>query len=133
VYAIPLELLREVITLRSVTAVPMIGDAWEGIFFHRGMCHGLARLSGDKTSSTCAGNAAILDSPERCGIGMTEIYGNFKVPVSEIVKIPEGDDFGLFHRCGKVEWEDKDVTILAVRTRAVGAQGNLLGTGGGKH
>ncbi len=131
-YGIGLELLKEVITLRSLTAIPVLGDTWQGIFFHRGMCHGLLRLSGSRSSECDVRSAAILGSPERCGVGMNHIYGNFTVPVSDIVSIPENDGPGLLRPCGMLRWQDQDVTILAVGTRSVGEQHDLLSATGRK-
>jgi len=132
-YGIALELLREVITLRSLTAVPVLGDAWEGVFFHRGMCHGLIRLGGQGGPKGDVRSAAILERPECCGIGMRRVYGNFTVPVTDVV--PAGDDsgFGLLRPCGTTRWRDQEVTILTVRTEPVEEARDALGRAYGKH
>ena len=131
-YGIGLELLKEVITLRSLIEVPVLGRTWQGIFFHRGMCHGLLRLSGTPSSKCDVRSAAIFDSPERCGVGMSHIYGNFTVPVSDIVSIPEDSGSGLLRPCGMLRWQDRDVTVLAVGTRLVEEQHDLLSATGRK-
>jgi two-component system chemotaxis sensor kinase CheA len=127
-YALSLDLLSEVITLRSMTPLPVLGETWEGVFFHRGMCHGLLSLCRHGSPQSGTSNAAILGRPERCGVGMHHIYGYFTVPVPEIAPVPEAGGPGLLRPCGMLRWQNREVTILAVGRRAVEGQHRLLDT-----
>ena len=105
--AVPLSLLSQVVPLRPLVDVPVFGDSWEGIFFERGLCHGLLRVGrggnggdmgtgarGPDAGSGGGGNGgggnggiskiAILRFPERCGVGVKGVIGKIDVPVEKI-------------------------------------------------
>lgn len=115
-YGIALDLLREVVSLRSFIEVPALGTMWRGIFFNRGMCHGLLKLFDSQTSVNDVSSIAILTYPERCGIGMDEVIGNFEIPGSEIELCSGGGVSGLLRPCGRLAWEGKEVIVVGMRT-----------------
>jgi chemotaxis signal transduction protein len=81
----PLYLLKEIIQLREYTRLPVLGNMWEGLFFVRGMCHGLARPEGASgMADPGARKVVIFRVPERCGIGAAEIVGNMVIPYRKI-------------------------------------------------
>jgi chemotaxis protein histidine kinase CheA/chemotaxis signal transduction protein len=118
-YGLCLDLLKEVITLRSVTAIPVLGDAWRGVFFNRGMCHGLLRVTASRPLEGDVVTAAVLGYPERCGVGMSHIHGNITVPLSNIVPVPENGNSGVLRPWGELKWQGRDVVILTVGTRSI--------------
>jgi two-component system chemotaxis sensor kinase CheA len=84
-FGTPLYLLKEIIQLREYARLPVLGDMWEGLFFVRGMCHGLARLEGvSGAADPAARKAVIFMVPERCGVGAVEIVGNMVIPYRKI-------------------------------------------------
>jgi two-component system chemotaxis sensor kinase CheA len=111
-YGIPLSLLKEVISLRSLSEIPVLGDCWTGLFFHRGMCHGLLSVAPGRRPGSDFVSAAILRSPERCAIGISEIYGNSDFPVEEIMAAGPGGSAGLVRPCGRIRWRDGEITII---------------------
>lgn len=88
--AVPLSLLRQVVPARPIVEVPVLGQLWEGIFFDRGLCHGLLKVGNSRGSSAGTGGdgrlskIAILKFPERCGVGVTGVIGEVDVDVKEI-------------------------------------------------
>jgi two-component system chemotaxis sensor kinase CheA len=106
--AVPLNLLRQVVAARPIVEVPVFGEPWEGIFFERGLCHGLLRVGngrgdrdihtggegrtgGDSGDGGRSGHGdggiskiAILKFPERCGVGVTRVIGEVDVAVEKI-------------------------------------------------
>ena len=87
--AVPLSLLSQVVPMRPLVGVPAFGDTWEGIFFERGLCHGLIRVGeGGNGGNVGEGNGickiAILRFPQRCGVGVTRVIGEIDVPLEKI-------------------------------------------------
>jgi two-component system chemotaxis sensor kinase CheA len=110
-YGVCLDMLKEVVPLKHMCDVPVLGRTWQGLFFNRGMCHGLLRLSdGDGTRGTPS--VAVLAYPERCGIGMDEVFGSFEIPPEEIQGLPEGEGEGPVRAGGVWKWDEKKVTML---------------------
>jgi hypothetical protein len=101
--AVPLSILSQVVPMRPVVGVPVLGEDWEGIFFERGLCHGLLRMAnggggngrnrnvgGLGGSAGGGGNGesivkiAIFKFPERCGVGVRRVIGEIEVPVEKL-------------------------------------------------
>jgi two-component system chemotaxis sensor kinase CheA len=80
--AVPISLLKQVVPARPVLEVPALGAAWNGIFFERGLCHGLVRL-GDNGGAAVS-KIALLRFPERCGVAVTRVIGEVEVPREKI-------------------------------------------------
>lgn len=77
-YGLPTRLLREVLPAGQVVALPALGEVWEGLFFVRGVCHGLLRVPGSAARPDPV-KVAILRSPERCGVWAEEALGEMRV------------------------------------------------------
>jgi|GEM_PF-687049 len=147
--AVPLSILSQVVPMRPLVEVPVLGNTWEGIFFERGLCHGLLKVgngeggngeSGGTGGGTggggfgCAGGngdtmakIAILKFPERCGVGVSRVIGEMEVPVEKL-EIAEqaghGAADGPVRRAARFALEGESVYVLDVNragTEAVGS------------
>ncbi len=98
--AVPLSILSQVVPMRSLLGVPAFGETWEGIFFERGLCHGLLRIAngsggvdpGDGDPAARGGSAdkiAILKTPERCGLAVSGVVGDIEVAVEDLQGVAE--------------------------------------------
>jgi hypothetical protein len=75
----------------QVIDVPAIGEAWEGIFFVRGLCHGLLRLPGDRLTGRPSRTKTItLTFPERCGIRVDGAVGDCEIPLEAVSPVDRG-------------------------------------------
>lgn len=115
VFASPLCLLKEVVQVTGYAKLPVLGGAWQGLFFARGMCHGLLRLGeppfkddGDTSS------VVIFRVPERCGIGADEILGNMVVPYRKLEVASGGAGENPFAPIGIFKWKDIDVGVIDI-------------------
>jgi two-component system chemotaxis sensor kinase CheA len=99
--AVPLSLLSQVVPMRPVVDVPAFGDFWKGVFFERGLCHGLLSVTtggnggagnGNQREARGSGSAngdgmskiAILKFPERCGVGVSRVIGEVDVAAEKL-------------------------------------------------
>ncbi len=109
----PLYLLKEVIQLREYTRLPVLGDMWEGLFFVRGMCHGLARLEGASgMADPEAGKVVIFRVPERCGVGAAEIVGNMAIPYRKIQIVSDISSSHPLAPVGGFKLKDAKVDVI---------------------
>ena len=128
-YGVPLGFLSEVIPARRPTRVPVLGRQWQGLFFARGMCHGLIAIPGsgaDESDDTPM--MIVLQFPERCGIGATEVLGHFVLPHQKLEPDRSGAGAGDLATFGVFEWEGRRVKVLDIpetlrRTRPAGTDG----------
>jgi chemotaxis signal transduction protein len=114
-YGVPLGFLSEVIPARSLTRVPVLGRQWQGLFFARGMCHGLIAIPG---AAADEGNVIrmmiVLKSPERCGLGATEVLGHFVLPHQKLEPDRSAALPGDLATFGVFEWEETRVRVLDI-------------------
>jgi chemotaxis signal transduction protein len=111
--ALPLCLLKEILPLKARTRLPVLGEQWLGLFFARGLCHGL--LSPETNGcgeSVVARSAAILESPERCGVAIGSAIGHFDIPLDELEQVGPGERPGFITTFARFTWEGKDVALL---------------------
>jgi two-component system chemotaxis sensor kinase CheA len=111
--ALPLCLLREILPLRARTRLPVLGGQWLGLFFVRGLCHGL--LSPDNGcghEGVVVRNAAILESPERCGIAVGSAVGHFEIPLDGLRQVESPECRDLISPFATFTWEDREVVLL---------------------
>jgi two-component system chemotaxis sensor kinase CheA len=114
-YALPLGCLKEMLPESQVIEVPALGEVWEGIFFVRGLCHGLLRLPGDDPAGrTSRMKTIILTFPERCGIRVDGAVGDCEVPLEAISPVDRGGRRGFIRIVGTFEWMGREVRLLAV-------------------
>ncbi len=125
--AVPISLLSQVVPMRPLVDVPAFGDSWAGIFFERGLCHGLLRVVGNGNSgggnSGGRGNGdaghgfnkiAILRFPERCGVGVSAVIGEIDVPVERLKTVPEGDSCAPVRLAARFDFDGENVDVLDV-------------------
>ncbi|MFC1799911.1 chemotaxis protein CheA, partial [Candidatus Eisenbacteria bacterium] len=111
--ALPLCLLKEILPLRARTRLPVLGGQWLGLFFVRGLCHGLlSPESNGSAESVVARSAAILESPERCGVAIGSAIGHFDIPLDGLHHVKPCDRPGFINAFAGFTWDGKDVTLL---------------------
>jgi len=114
-YALPFGCLKEMLPESQVTEVPALGEPWEGIFFVRGICHGLLRLPGDCSAGRSSRMKTItLTFPERCGIRVDGAVGDCQVPLEAVSPVDPGGRKGLIRVVGTFKWMGREVHLLAV-------------------
>jgi len=113
-YAVAFRLLKEMLPASHVTEVPALGEAWEGVFFVRGLCHALARLP-DSVPSRDWSHMKIItfNSPERCGIGVEEAIGDYEVSF-ENIEPASGHTRGVLATVGTFRLRGESVKVLDV-------------------
>ena len=114
-YAVALGILSEVVPAGPVGQLAVVGDPWEGLFFVRGLCHGLLSLPRGSAGRR-AGNARIITFkyPERCGILADETFGDYEIPVRNLTPDPAGPSSALISCFGTVVWEGRTITVVDV-------------------
>jgi hypothetical protein len=113
--ALPLCLLKEILPLRARTRLPVLGGQWLGLFFVRGLCHGLLSPESDgHAESVVARSAAILESPERCGVAIGSAIGHFDIPLDGLHQVGPCERPGLISPFAGFSWDGNDVTLLDV-------------------
>lgn len=122
-YAVPVALLKEVIPVRSLTRIPVLGDEWQGLFFARGMCHGLLKIPPSGLNTTDASRMIILKSPEGCGIGARDVLGHLVIPYAKVVAARPESRATLVAAFGNFEWKGNTVSILDIGGILRGATG----------
>jgi len=124
VYAVPFGLLKEVVGTRGVTDLPILGGLWDGIFFIRGICHGLLKIPDLRAAEPRRFDRVILlRHPERCGLGASEIIGDFPVPLKAVEISSAGTVSEPIEISGRLKWkghEAKLVDIDQVLRRSLG-------------
>jgi two-component system chemotaxis sensor kinase CheA len=111
-YGLPTMVVREILPGARVTPVPVLGDAWQGLFFVKGACHGLLAISPNVTArSPDEAKVITLHIPERCGVWADEILGEVQVPSSDLSLCGDGCQ-GLVVRCGSFTWRGMEVCLL---------------------
>jgi len=111
--ALPLCLLKEILPLKARTRLPVLGKQWLGLFFVRGLCHGLlSPESNGAGESVIARSAAILELPERCGVAVGSTVGHFDILVKELEQVGPGERPGFIEAFARFTWEGKDVILL---------------------
>jgi len=137
--AVPLSLLSQVVPVRPLVEVPAFGDSWEGIFFERGLCHGLLRLGGgngdggrnrgengrgESDGSHGNGNGpakiAILKYPERCGVGVRAVIGEIDVPVEKLETVRETASSAPVRLAAHFDLNGENVDVLDVNRLSCG-------------
>jgi two-component system chemotaxis sensor kinase CheA len=111
--AVPLSLMNQVVPMRPLVGVPVLGETWEGIFFERGLCHGLLRV-GNGNGGNGASKIAILKYPERCGLGVSKVIGEIEVPVEKLEAAPEADECAPVTCAARFEMDGASVDVLDV-------------------
>ncbi|MFH1312205.1 MAG: chemotaxis protein CheW [Candidatus Eisenbacteria bacterium] len=115
-YGVPLGLLSEVIPTRRITAMPVLGKEWQGLFFARGMCHGLIGMPGPGAAGQeNIRRMILLKFPERCGFGATEVLGHFVLPHQRLKPDPLQDGSSGLATFGVFEWKGSGVRVLDIR------------------
>jgi hypothetical protein len=115
--AVPLSLLSQVVPMRPLVGVPVLGETWEGIFFERGLCHGLLRVGNGNGSNGNGGDAAkiaILKYPERCGIGVSRVIGEVEVPIEKLEAVPRDGGRGPVMCAARFDMDGQSVEVLDV-------------------
>jgi hypothetical protein len=111
--ALPLRLLKEVLPMRARTRLPVLGSQWMGLFFVRGLCHALlSPETEDRVEGVAAQSAAILESPERCGVAIGSAIGHFDIPLEQMQQVGPPERPGVIGPFATFAWEGKDVTLL---------------------
>jgi hypothetical protein len=114
-YGVPLGFLSEVIPARRLTRIPALGRAWQGLFFARGMCHGLIGIPGSCVPfNETIHRMLLLKSPERCGIGATQVLGHFVLPHQKLQPDRlqnESSDIATF---GVFQWKGTGVRVIDI-------------------
>jgi two-component system chemotaxis sensor kinase CheA len=114
-YGVPLELPSEVIPAREITAMPVLGREWQGLFFARGMCHGLIAIPGSGSAEEeSIQRMIVLKFPESCGIGATDVLGHFVLPHQKLKQDPCKDGFPSHATCGVFDWRGNAVRVLDI-------------------
>ena len=110
---LPLRLLKEILPLKARTRLPVLGGQWLGLFFVRGLCHGLLSPEfNGHAESLVARSAAILESPERCGVAIGTAIGHFDIPLEGLRHVGHQERPGLVNPFAEFTWEGSDVTLL---------------------
>jgi chemotaxis protein histidine kinase CheA len=123
-FGIPLCLLSEVIAMGEVTLVPVLSRPWLGIFFTRGLCHGLLGLPvGPAIPTEAISSIAIFKFPARCGVGMARALGHFMVPRQNLDVIAEGGVRETLSIFGRFKWRDSIVSAVDVGSVMLRAYG----------
>jgi two-component system chemotaxis sensor kinase CheA len=105
--------IQQVLSPRRVCEVPVLGRAWDGIFFVRGVCHGLLRLPEEDTSyeqSRC--KMLILESPARCGICIDEVIDSCEVPGTSFAPLVPAGTLDPLAWIGAFPWKGKPLPVL---------------------
>ncbi len=111
--ALPLCLLKEILPLKARTRLRVLGEQWLGLFFVRGLCHGLLSPEGNgRGESVIARSAAILESPERCGVAIGSAIGHFDIPLDALELAGPCERPGFINALARFTWEGKSVTLL---------------------
>jgi chemotaxis signal transduction protein len=111
-YALPLASLREMLPSSQVVGVPTIGEAWEGIFFVRGLCHGLLRLPGGRPAEGPS-RMLVLAHPARCGIRVDGAIVSCEIAADAVTPIEAEAVGGLVAAVGVFKWMGQPVKLLA--------------------
>ena len=118
-YALPFGCLKEILPESQVIEVPALGEAWEGIFFVRGLCHGLLRLPGNRPAGRPLSMKTItLNFPERCGIRVDGAVGDCEIPLEAVSPVDDDGWRGFIHIAGTFKWMGREVHLLAVLSAA---------------
>jgi chemotaxis signal transduction protein len=119
-FALPFDCLKEMLPESQVIDVPALGETWEGIFFVRGLCHGLMRLPGNHSIGGSARTKTItLNFPERCGIRVDGAVGDCEIPLGDISPVDTGGDHGFVRMVGTFKWMGTEVTLVFVASGGV--------------
>ena len=113
--AVPISLLSQVVPLRRVIEIPLLSEPWAGIFFERGLCHGLLRLAGNGDAPGGITKIAILRYPERCGIGITGVLGDIDVPAEMIELLGDTGGPGPVRLAARFDLDGNTVGVLDVQ------------------
>ena len=124
--AVPINLLSQVVPMRPTVGVPAFGDLWEGIFFERGLCHGLLRVGGGNGNGGGGnggpgdgpGKIAILRFPERCGVGVSAVIGEIDVPLEKLETVPREEPAGPVRLAARFDLDGESVRVLDVARAA---------------
>jgi two-component system chemotaxis sensor kinase CheA len=130
-YALPLGCLREMLPGTQVIEIPAIGGAWEGIFFVRGLCHGLLRLPGDRsTGEPSRMKTVTVTHPDRCGIRVDGAIGDCEIHREEINPAECEAAGGLIASAGTFKWMGQTVKLLTLPSAADPSIALAPGSGG---
>jgi hypothetical protein len=95
--------------------MPVLGREWQGLFFARGMCHGLIAVPGSDTAEEeNIHRMIVLKFPERCGIGATEVLGHFVLPHQKLEPDPLQDGSSRLVTFGVFDWKGNGVRVLDI-------------------
>ncbi|MFZ1948019.1 MAG: chemotaxis protein CheW [bacterium] len=112
-YALALEALAEILPAGRVTRLPLLGEAWEGIFFVRGMCYGLLATPGlQGRSSPGRPKLVTLRAPERCGLWADDVIGETAVPPGDLEAVHDVGDPVRSATCSAFRWRGNRVVLL---------------------
>jgi two-component system chemotaxis sensor kinase CheA len=110
---LPLRLLKEILPTKARTRLPVLGGQWLGLFFVRGLCHGLLSPEAEGQGETMvARSAAILESPERCGVAIGNAIGHFDIPLESLRQVGRPERPGLISPFAEFTWDGNDVMLL---------------------
>jgi two-component system chemotaxis sensor kinase CheA len=113
VYALPLEVLAEILPPGRVTRLPVLGEVWEGVFFVRGMCYGLLATPGVQSQSSAGRPKVVtLRLPERCGVWAEDVLGETAVLAAGLETVPGVGDPGRWAIYGSFTWRGRRVSLL---------------------
>jgi two-component system chemotaxis sensor kinase CheA len=111
--AVPIDLLRQVVPMRPVAGAPVFGQCWRGIFFERGLCHGLLKLGVGGNGDDGLSKIAIMRFPERCGVGVKEVIGEIQVPAAELETVSSPADADAPVRvAARFDLDDEKVDVI---------------------
>jgi two-component system chemotaxis sensor kinase CheA len=124
--AVPISLLSQVVPMRPTVGVPAFGDSWEGIFFERGLCHGLVRVEagggghgggapgGNGGNGHGPGKIAIFRYPERCGVGVEAVIGEVEVPADRLEAVNGDKSEAPVRLAARFDLDGESVAVLDV-------------------
>jgi two-component system, chemotaxis family, sensor kinase CheA len=112
-FAIAMSEVQQVLSPRGVCEVPVLGRAWDGIFFVRGVCHGLLRLPDEEGFYEKTGyKMLILESPARCGICIDEVMDTCEVPATSFAPLGPAGMPDVLGWIGAFPWRGKPLPVL---------------------
>jgi two-component system chemotaxis sensor kinase CheA len=110
--AAPVGLLSEVIGPRAFCRIPTPAGTWQGLFFARGLCHGLLAYGSPGSEGLPPRKIVILNTPERCGIGVQDIAGDYSVSYRDFQVSDKESSRGPLSVLGTVDWRGNEVRVL---------------------
>jgi chemotaxis protein histidine kinase CheA len=85
---LPIRFLKEVMPASHIMPLPVLGEQWEGLFFVKGVCHGLLRVPGVEGGKRPDQTTVVITAaPERCGVWAEETLGEARVARAELTAV----------------------------------------------